>query len=62
MTVTYHNIDWHIDRRRYKKTLRKERNTFRAHTYRRAKEHLWRDEAFFQQQQEQYEQQERSDT
>ena len=54
MTVTYHNIEHHIDRRRYKKALRKERNALRAHTYKRAKQFVWRDEAFFAEQEERY--------
>ena len=44
--INHRTLAWHIDRRRYLQELHAEKEAQR-HTYKRAKQFIWRDEAFF---------------
>jgi len=45
--LNWKTIDWHLDRRRALKKRKAEKKAFERHTYKRAKQFVWRDEVFF---------------
>jgi len=45
--VNWKTLDWHLDHRRRKKRQAREKEEERSHTYKRATQYVWRDEAFF---------------